>query len=398
MKNKITIILSTITFTLILLNPLKADFIFLKEGSILNCTVKTEYKHKIIVKDKNGKLITVQRDDILRVRYAKLYMGKLFIRLTSGKVLSGYMVDESGDEYTFRKELYKPEEFKLKRDKVLFTARKNPNELEGKVELNHIKLKWKASYGKVKYYKVYVKVKGGKYKYTGKTDKKQTKKTIYTIRGLKDNLKYICIVRALDEEGYESLPSNEVEVNIAKVSEAVKKMQNVGVSNVQMMLSGSYLMPIRNMSEILSPGYGTLLNVSFKDLLIKNLLLGIDTGFFYFSGNREDVDKTYMVPFLLSVQYRFNILKSLSILPKVSAGGSYNVVSSDEEVITLNKEPSYYNESSFQPVASAGVVVSYLIGSQYIINIGADYRGIFEADGIVDFISFNAGFGTRFQL
>jgi hypothetical protein len=104
----------------------RSEYLFKKDGSIIHGKITRENAKSVTIKAASGPAAQVERSDIMRILYTELYMGKVYIRLTTGKVLDGYMVDEDQTTYTFRKELYRPEEFTLPRSKVMFLVRSNP--------------------------------------------------------------------------------------------------------------------------------------------------------------------------------------------------------------------------------------------------------------------------------
>jgi len=186
--------------------PLHAEYVFLKNGEIKQGSIASDNSSSIILRGKNNKAEIINRSDIMRLLYTELYMGKVYVQKTDGKNEICYMVDEDRDTYTFRKELYKPEEFKLRRDEVLFMARGNPSGLKGEPQTDRIDLQWFPPYNPVKKYRVYLK---------GPDDKEfvmydECRGTSNTLKNLKSNTKYVTYVAALDDSGDESLPSNKL--------------------------------------------------------------------------------------------------------------------------------------------------------------------------------------------
>lgn len=186
--------------------PLNAEFVFLKDGAIVQGQILSDTKAAITIRDNKKYVKTIPRSDIMRILYTKLYMGKVYVQKTDGKSVICYMVDEDQETYTFREELYKPVEFKLKRDQVLFMARGNPSGLQGEPETDRIELKWFPPYNPVKKYRLYLKGPGDA-KFV-KMD--EFRGTSCTLKNLKSNTKYASYVTAIDEAGDESLPSNEL--------------------------------------------------------------------------------------------------------------------------------------------------------------------------------------------
>ncbi len=205
MKTKISILLFFL-FIFIMSGSLFAEYVFLKDGSIIKCRIESETKTSISARLADGKQATFNPRNVIRILYTELYMGKIFVNKTDGTVLEVYMVDEDQTSYTFRKDLYKPAEFTVKREEVLFTTRKNPTGLQGKAKDDSIDISWKAPFTKVNTYKIYFKSTGD-YKLYGTSSG-----TNATLKGLKGSTLYTIKVTAVDTDGYESLPTNEAKI------------------------------------------------------------------------------------------------------------------------------------------------------------------------------------------
>ena len=157
MKPKTTILIIIFFFFMMMSTSLFAEYVFLKDGSIVKCKIETETTASITARMPDGKQMTFNPKNVIRILYTELYMGKIFVNKTDGTVLEVYMVDEDQTTYTFRKDLYKPQEFTVKRDEVLFTTRKNPSGLTGTAKNDRIEITWKAPYTPIKNYKIYFK-------------------------------------------------------------------------------------------------------------------------------------------------------------------------------------------------------------------------------------------------
>ncbi len=144
----------------------------------------------------------------MRVSYAELALGKVYVQMKSGDNFRGYMVDEDRDTYTFRNNLNKPKEFIVQRSDVLFLAERNPSGLKGNGSYTYISLKWFHPYDRMNSYNIYIKKNKG--------DKYEKVDTVISnsvhLNGLKGNTKYYIIVTGVDENGIETTPSNEIEV------------------------------------------------------------------------------------------------------------------------------------------------------------------------------------------
>lgn len=182
-----------------------AEYIFLRDGNIIQGTIITDEEDYIIARIGN-ETKNLPRTTVMRILYTGLTMTKLFIQKRNGESFVAYLVDEDRDSYRFRRELYKPEEFSVPRKDILFISEKNPSALKGEPSTNKIKLTWLPPYGQVKFYNVYIKnKKEDKYKIAG-----TSRKTSLTISGLKSQTPYYFIVRAVDDANYETNPSNEI--------------------------------------------------------------------------------------------------------------------------------------------------------------------------------------------
>jgi hypothetical protein len=200
----------TITAAIILFSAgsIFAEYVFLKDGSILGGKILNENPAGVTIHLETGKQQTIPRKDIIRILYTELYMGKVFVNKIDGTTVEAYMVDEDQKSYTFRKELNRPEEFVLKRDEVLFTARKNPVGLVGTAETDRVNISWKPPYTPIKYYKIYFKSGNEAFKLYGESGS-----TSASLKGLRGNVQYTIKVTAIDKEGDETLPSNEIKVS-----------------------------------------------------------------------------------------------------------------------------------------------------------------------------------------
>jgi fibronectin type 3 domain-containing protein len=189
---------------------LMAEAVFLKDGSIIDGTIISDAAASVTIRMAEKKTKQIPRSDIMRILYTELKMGKIYIQKRDGKGIVAYMVDEDRASYTFRKELYNPEEFTLKRSEVLFMAEKNPSglQVEGVVGTDRVSLKWLPPYDEVKRYNVYAKKsENDKYELIDSTGSKSI-----TLKNLSVKTNYYLIVTSVDREDYESNPSNELKI------------------------------------------------------------------------------------------------------------------------------------------------------------------------------------------
>jgi len=189
-------------------NPALGEAVFLKDGSIVSGTIAADSAGSVTIRTNDKELKQIPRSSILRILYTELKLGKIYVQKRDGKGIVAHLVDEDRESYTFRKELFSPEEFTLKRSEVLFMAEKNPSglQVDGEPSEDRVSLKWLPPYDPVKKYSLFIKKK--------QTDKYQpadsTGGTSATIKNLNSNTEYFMIVTAIDASGNESEPSNEL--------------------------------------------------------------------------------------------------------------------------------------------------------------------------------------------
>jgi hypothetical protein len=201
----------TIITLLLLLSafPLGAEFLFLKDGSIIKGKVITETGDAVTFRNEQNDIITYPSLKVLRVSYSELNPGKLFIQMKSGENFRAYLIEEENEFYRFRKIIDKPEEFLIEKEEVLFLAERSPAGLKGKSGYTDISLNWFHPYDKMKFYKIYIKKK--------KEEKYELASTSisnsYRIKGLSSKTRYFIKVTGVDDTGTETLPSNELEIS-----------------------------------------------------------------------------------------------------------------------------------------------------------------------------------------
>ena len=204
--------------------PVMAESLFLKDGSIIDGSIVSDAADSVTLKLPDSKLKKVPRSDIMRILYTKLKMGKIFIQKRDGKGIVAYIVDEDQESYTFRKELYSPEEFSFKRSEILFMAEKNPSGLQvvGNVETHKVTLSWLPPYDEVKRYNLYIKQnEKDKYELAYSTKEKTA-----TLSNLSGRTTYYLIVTSVDRDDYESSPSNELKITTVAMAEVLLKDGN----------------------------------------------------------------------------------------------------------------------------------------------------------------------------
>lgn len=220
------VLAATILLSAIL--PAYAEFVFSKDGSILEGQIISDARDAVTIRATDRKAHVIKRGNIIRILYTELKMGKIYIQKRDGEGLVAYMVDEDRSSYTFRKELYKPAEFTLARTDVLFIAEKNPSGLKGEAGTNSIDLAWLPPYDVVKKYNIYITEAKGKVKPVV-TD--YTKKKSMMLKNLKSNTTYFIYVTSVDSDGYESNPSNELKITTKNIPPSKPEVLSIEKGN-----------------------------------------------------------------------------------------------------------------------------------------------------------------------
>lgn len=135
-------------------------------------------------------------------------MGRQVVRLASGENISAYLVDEDKESYTFRKDIRKPEEFRVMRDDVIFIARMHPASLSGLSGKNRLYLNWNNPYLMPKFYQIYTKGPNqDSFLPAGKSSINE-----FTLTGILSGEQYEIYVTAVYDDGYESPPGNILKI------------------------------------------------------------------------------------------------------------------------------------------------------------------------------------------
>jgi Fibronectin type III domain len=229
-------------FILFASETLRAEFVFLKTGEIIEGTVITDTPSIITIRDKDKKTTTYRKGEVLRIQFAKIYIGKVYVQKTDGTNITGYVVEENSDTYTLRSELNNPKEFVIKRDEVLFIARGNPSGLhnDGEIGTNKITFKWFQPYNPVRNYYIYLKSPTD----TSFIKIDESSSTGLTVKNLKSNTRYTAKVTAIDNNGVESLPTNEYSFTTKNIKpfepENISKLKSLSIDGKSLIVKLSW--------------------------------------------------------------------------------------------------------------------------------------------------------------
>ncbi|MBN1495361.1 MAG: hypothetical protein JXA07_01240 [Spirochaetes bacterium] len=111
---------------MLLYGELRAEHLFFKNGSIVECKILNETPEAFTVRVKGGMKKVYFRNEIMRVLYTRLYLGRVYIFKTDGSVLAAHIVEEDQETYTVRTDINSPVEFTIQRADVSFVSREKP--------------------------------------------------------------------------------------------------------------------------------------------------------------------------------------------------------------------------------------------------------------------------------
>lgn len=377
---------ATVLLILLLSPPLFAEFVFLKDGSIIECRIENENRDSATARMQNGKLVTLSWESVIRIVYTEFYMGKVYVHKNDSSFFEAYLVDEDRTSYTFRTDLKKPEEFTVNRNEVQFISRKDPAGLKGSSDGDTIHLSWKAPFTQAKSYRIYIKTGNGKYSLYGETASTET-----IIKGVDTGKYYSIKVTALFADGYESLPSNEINISSGEKNplRSVKSGEESSAfkyGRYRAAIQPGFYKSTGTFSKINAYGFGLLFAIALEDQFIRGLDLGAAAGYNYFNGNGSSVSYSSMVPLLLDAGYRFHLHNRTYLVPKIGAGFSFNTA--------VNSSGN--RRTAFEPLALAGVSLEYDFDSKFFVKLGVDINVVLETKCPLYFITVNSAAGIRF--
>ncbi|MCP4135738.1 MAG: hypothetical protein GY754_32520 [bacterium] len=151
----------------------------------------------------------------------------------------------------------------------------------------------------------------------------------------------------------------------------------------------NYIFPLRKFDDIVSSGYGFTLDCGIYNLLFDNSTMGIETGFYAFSGQKNSSDSCYFVPLLFKAAYRIPVLRRFYIAPEVAGGISLLTLVHDAGEGFDMSDNSQRN--AVEPMVQGGIQFGVAPFEMVDIRLGARYGVLFEKGNNMDFINFNLG-------
>jgi len=117
MSRSIRIILGFILGMALLQGALFAEYVYLKDGQVIQGKIISEDQREITVQTKFQKK-TIRRDEILRIMYGERKMEKIFMLMNDGTTRIGYKVDEDASQVLIRDKEDSPKESSIPKSTI----------------------------------------------------------------------------------------------------------------------------------------------------------------------------------------------------------------------------------------------------------------------------------------
>lgn len=423
MKNSVHAVIIPLVSAILLLTAAGADaeHIFLKDGRIFDGKVAVENDAIITLVLGDGSRKTFARREILRMLYSDEYKTKLVIRLTNGDEFEGFIVNETREDYTIRKKLNDTGEQVISKERVTYTAKKRPSELAARPTSRGVELTWSKPLGSFKKFIVYAKKKKDpEYKAID-----ETWRTTTTVGDLEPDTLYAFIVRVVDNDNYESTPSNEVTAKTLKTGEkeaepskkekaqkekAAEKERELlkkapapagaDTANVGISVRPSVIVPILDFKDSADIGAGGLVGIDWLHVGGSGFKMGLHAGAWYLFP-KGGTTNHIIAPITLRFSYEISLAPWFRLAPALDAGYSYSAMSysfANPVTALLIGVPLKTKKSvtAFNPIGMVGVQFLFLPTGLVGIGINAQYGIIFEKSGLLHMVALSADVTFRF--
>jgi len=232
-----------ILLTALLLIPFsaRAEYIFLKDGSVIKGTILKDTDKKILIKADRGYRVTVKRSEILRVSYEKGKLSKQKIELVTGRTIQVYIVGEDQTTYIVRAKINSSDEITINKKDVLKIIQNRPSKLKAAVRWPEVVLTWEKPFNKSLKYYLYLAREKEKFKVK---PYRVIEKNSYTLKGLQNGRIYKARVTSIGPDNEESVPSNICIVNYN--SAPVKKVTSELVDRKKQIVRLAWEAPMEN--------------------------------------------------------------------------------------------------------------------------------------------------------
>jgi len=381
--------------------PLSAEYLFITDGSIIKGRVMNETRAGVTFRsDEDRTTRTYPRNRVMRVHYTEMSFNRIYLQLHSGESMSVFLVGEDRTTYTFRRELYKPEEFIIPRAEVLSISERNPSGLRGEAGYSEIRIAWLPPRETMRRFRVYIK-KEGEDEFT-RAGTAGSRSSIHRISGLERNTIYSIYLTGVDDSGEETPSSNTIKIATLKPDDPAPEFTILFEYHFgRLTFTPAVILPLGTFGDMAAPGYGGFVSFTFTDLIFKNLSAGIEAGYFYMQGNNSfktehsSADSFQLIPFGIKAGYNFELTDKLTIKPAITAGAAYF----DMRYRAFDKGMGDSADNALKgidPMVKLSLSFDWYITPQVFIGFNGGYGILFEEAENLSFIYSGLNMGMRF--
>jgi hypothetical protein len=158
-----------------------------------------------------------------------------------------------------------------------------------------------------------------------------------------------------------------------------------GFSLTGISVSANYAQPQGDFTEMADNGYGLNLNIYGGFSSFRSFFLMLSLGYYTFNDLSENVESLQIASAGLSFGYSFTITRYVSFAPVAGFGYIAHIV--DGKKNETGTERDYY----FDPSASAGLEISFLLTQNYHLFFNTSYVIFFEKDSTGQYLGASIG-------
>ncbi|MCP4131811.1 MAG: hypothetical protein GY754_12600 [bacterium] len=217
------------------------------------------------------------------------------------------------------------------------------------------------------------------YKWRGKNFRLigETSGTTFSLNGLLPGEKHFFSVRSMNRQGIKSLKND---FNCVENTFETSHQLGLNISTAP-----SFIVPFGKFSSYLSTGWGATISASMNNVLFKNFELGIESGYWLFSG-KGDYDRSMIIPVFITANYNFKITRSLKWAPIISSGIS--IAGNDID----NGEPT----SVIMPSFMGGLTIEKTFANSFFIKGESQCGVLFDTDSPRGVLLFSVRLGVLY--
>lgn len=177
----------------------------------------------------------------------------------------------------------------------------------------------------------------------------------------------------------------------------------------QVSVSALSAFPVGRFSEMYKSGYGAAADISYAPGFRQNYRVALRVGYIKFDPEEETDDgyptgleKSYIIPFMLLLDYRLEISSSFGLVPMITGGFSRNSAVYLDRSDTISRGlPTGYpakktSRVACEPFTTGGLGLHYSFGNANIIFLRGEWCTIVESSHSMYFAAASLGYEKRF--